>query len=215
MSVKRLVVVTQHPPIMHSFNFHPILEAMNHGDWDSVADDFIAAAKHMKAAGAQGLVICANYPHKIADRVEGRSGLPVLHIADFTAQEIICSGKRRVGLLGTKMVMEEDYIKGRMRRSGVDVIVPAEQNVRDYIHSELMSNLPSGKVTEELRKSLIDASNALIDEGAEGVILGSTDLAFALKSDDVDVPLFDTKMIHAEGVARWVLEDHEIEERSV
>ena len=196
------------PLILHSFNFHPLLAAMNQGHWDVVADRFVDAASHMKAAGAEGLVICANYPHKIADVVEQRSGMHVLHIADLTAEEIVRCGKRKVGLLGMKMVMEEDYIKGRMKeRYGIDVLVPLEQDARDSIHNELMSNLPSGRVTPELRRLLIQSSRAMIDDGAEGIILGSTDLAFALKPDDVEVPLFDTNLVHAEGVARWLLGD--------
>ena len=196
------------PVILHSFNFHPILEAMNRGEWDWVTAQFVSAATHMKASGAQGLVICANYPHKVADVVEEQSGLELLHIADFTAREIVKHKIRKVGLLGMKMVMEEGYIKERiMRKYGIEVIVPAQQQVRDKVHEELMGALPNGVVTEELQNFLVQVSEELVRDGAEGIILGSTDLAFALKSDHVRVPLFDTNKIHATRVASWLLGD--------
>lgn len=152
-------------------------------------------------------MICANYPHKVADQVSELSGLPVLHIADFTAAEILRKGQRKVGLLGTKAVMEEGYIKDRMKKEyGVEVCVPEDQETRDKIHAELMENLPSGRVSNELREILISSAREMVDEhGAQGIILGSTDLAFALKPEDVEVELFDTNKLHARGVAEWMM----------
>ena len=169
----------------------------------------------MKAGGAQALLICANYPHKVADEVEKQSGLELLHIADFTAKEIVDSNKRKVGLLGTKMVMEEGYIKDRMKKKyGVDVLIPSSQSVRNELHEEFMNNLPSGKVSDRLREVLIRTTREMIDDGAEGLILGSTDLAFALEPEDVDVPLFDTNELHAKGVAEWLIEKGDVEQKT-
>ncbi|KAF2487777.1 Asp/Glu racemase [Neohortaea acidophila] len=194
--------------ILHSFNFQPLLENMNAGRWGSVIDLFTSAIHPMKAAGAEAFVICANYPHKVADEVVEKSGLPVLHIADFTATKILRRKKRKVGLLGAKAVMEEGYIKDRMRdKFGVEVLVPDEQSIRDRIHEALVKNLTRGVVTKELRELLISSAEKMIDDGAEGIILGSTDLAFALKPEDVDVELFDTNLLHAKGVGEWVIQD--------
>ncbi|KAF2169026.1 hypothetical protein M409DRAFT_21037 [Zasmidium cellare ATCC 36951] len=200
------------PLLLHSFNFQPLLEHMNQGRWDSVVEIFASALSHMKAAGAEAFVICANYPHKVAERVSELSSLEFLHIADFTAEEILRKGQRRIGLLGTRMVMEEGYIKDRMRdKFGVEVLVPEDQETRDRVHSELMDNLPSGRVSSELREILIGSARRMVEQGAQGIVLGSTDLAFALKPEDLDVVLFDTNVLHAKGVAEWMIEATDVD----
>lgn len=201
------------PLLLHSFNFHPLLKLMQAGAWDEVTRTFVSAAKGLEAAGAEGLVICANFPHKVAEEVEGLIKIPLLHIADFTGQAIKDAGARKVGLLGAKAVMEQPYIKGRIsQKFGIEVLVPEEQVIRDAIHQELMATLPSGKVTPEIRTLLIQQAQSLVSQGAEGIILGSTDLGFALKEGDVNVPLFDTNYIHAKGIAEWVLGETRVKE---
>lgn len=197
--------------LLHSYNFDPILSLMLTGKWEEVTAIFTTSAISFKSQGAKGLVICANYPHKIADEIEKRSGVEVLHIADFTAQAVLKAGCNKVGLLGTKNVMEESYIKGRMTSNfGVEVIVPAAQETRDRVHETLVATLTKGIVNEEIRALLIGCAKELIEGGAEGVILGSTDLAFALKKEDVSVPLFDTNELHAQGVAEWMIEESDL-----
>lgn len=198
--------------LLHSYNFDPILSLMLTGKWEEVTSIFTTSAISFKNQGAKGLVICANYPHKIADEVEKESGLEVLHIADFTAEAVLKTGCNKVGLLGTKNVMEESYIKVRMTsKFGVEVIVPAAQETRDRVHETLVATLTKGIVNEEIRALLIGCAKDLIERGAEGIILGSTDLAFALKKEDVSVPLFDTNELHAEGVAEWMIEERDLE----
>lgn len=157
------------------------------------------------------MVICANYPHKIAHEVEKRSGLEVLHIADFTARDVLKIGCWKVGLLGTKNVMEESYVKGRIASEfGVEVIVPAAREMRNRLHETPVTTLTKGIVNEEIRKLLVGCAEELVERGAEGIILGSTDLAFALKKEDLSVPLFDTNELHAKGVAEWMIEESDL-----
>ncbi|QDS73293.1 hypothetical protein FKW77_005208 [Venturia effusa] len=194
--------------LLHSYDFDPILSLMLAGNWEEVTSIFTTSAISFKNQGAKGLVICANYPHKIADEVEERSGLDVLHIADFTAQAVLKAGCKKVGLLGTKNVMEESYIKDRISSNfEIEVIVPSDQKTRDRVHQTLVATLTRGIVNEEIQALLVECARSLIERGAEGIILGSTDLAFALKREDVSVPLFDTNELHARGVAEWMIED--------
>lgn len=197
--------------LLQSYNFDTILNLMLTGKWDEVTTIFTASATHFKSQGAKALVICANYPHKIADEVEKRSELEVLHIADFTARAVLAAGCTTVGLLGTKNVMEEGYIKGRMlEKFGVGVIVPERLEIRDRVHETLVATLTKGIVNEEIRSLLVGCAEELVERGAEGIVLGSTDLGFALKQEDVRVPLFDTNELHAKGVADWMTEESDL-----
>ena len=201
---------TSAPILIHSFDFGPLLPLFLKGEWDSVTELFVEAADGLIKAGAQAIVICANFPHMVADRVQERLGdIPILHIADFTGAAIKKTGKQRVGLLGAKPVMEEAYIKERIRRKyGIEVLVPEAQNDRDDVHHTMMESLPSGNITSEVKMLLRRHAQNLISRGAEGLILGSTDLGFAIKPGDVSVPLFDTNQIHAQGIAEWILREH-------
>ena len=193
--------------LIHSFDFGPLHSLFMSGEWEKVTELFVDAANGLINGGAQGIVICANFPHLVADAVQGRLGdIPILHIADFTGAAIKKAGKQRVGLLGAKPVMEEAFIKGRIQQKyNIEVLVPEKQSDRNEVHSEMMGSLPKGDITPEVKLSLRRHAQKLVERGAEGLILGSTDLGFALKPGDVDVPLFDTNQIHAEGIAGWVL----------
>ena len=195
------------PILMHSFDFGPLFPLLVGNEWDQVAAIFVESAEALITAGAKGIVICANFPHMVADRLAAEIGsVPLLHIADFTGAAIQNAGKRKVGLLGMKLVMEAPYIRERIQQQyGIEVLIPEPESERDEIYRMLLETLPTGNITEEVKNLIKNNAETLIKRGAEGIILGSTDLGFVLKPGDVNVPLFDTNQIHADGVADWIL----------
>lgn len=197
--------------LMHSFNHAETAALFAGGRWDAVADKFVAAAEHLKAAGAHGLAIGCNAGHKVAEEVERRSGLPLLHIADVTAAGIRArdgdgDGLTRIALLGTRAAMEDDFIRGRLGRgAGVEVLIPEEEADRAAIDAAVFQELGAGIVSESTRSLMRAVVDKLVRRGAQAVVLACTDLQFVLKQEDVAVPLLDTMELHAKGIADWAL----------
>ncbi|KAJ9602495.1 hypothetical protein H2200_013038 [Cladophialophora chaetospira] len=193
------------PLFLYSADQEVMLQHATKGDWTAFAKVFISAGNALKGGGAEGLAICASLAHKVADEVESQVGLPVLHVADFTAKGILAKGLKRVALLGTAVVMEGEFMKGRIEQKfGIDVLVPGSEE-RARINQGIVSELTTGKVSPETKAFFIQTIKDLCDRGAQGLILGSTDLGFLIKQEDVDIPLFDTALLHAQGVAEWVV----------
>jgi aspartate racemase len=193
--------------ILHSFNFANISALFAGNQWDAVASNFIDTAKHMKAAGAGAIAIGCNIGHKVAEKVEDGVGLPVLHIAEFTAQSVREKNLKKVGLLATKAAMDGDFISGPLsERAGVEVLVPAVED-RASIDAAIFQELALGSVSAETKSLMERVVHELVDQGAEGVVLACTDLQFVLKPENVSVPLFDTLELHAKGLAEWAIRD--------
>lgn len=193
------------PMIMHSFNHAETSALFSTGRWDEAADKLIAATKNLKSAGAQGLAIGCNIGHKVAGRVEAEGGLPLLHIADAAADEIKKRGLSKIGLLATKTVMEDDFIKGRLsEKAGVEVLIP-EEDERKAIDKAVFEELSAGIFREETKAEAAAVVDRLIKNGAQVVLLACTELQFVVKAEDVSVPLLDTMELHAKAVADWVL----------
>lgn len=191
--------------IMHSVNHAETSALFTAGKWDAVAHKFITAAKHMKASGAQGVAIGCNIGHKVADEVEAAAGLPVLHIADFTAAAITEMGLSRVALLATRTVMEEGFVRVRLSaKAGVEVLVPGEAE-RVAIDAAVFGELGAGVVTEKTKVLVAGIAARLVRQGAQAVVLACTDLQFVLKPEDLSVPVLDTMEYHAKGLADWSL----------
>jgi len=191
--------------LLQSFNHAEMGNLFTTGQWDLVASKFVTVAKNLKAAGADGIMICCNIAHKVADAVERGSGLPLLHIVDFTGERIRAKGITKVGLLGTKPVMEDEFFTSRLKQKyGIEVVVPAEQR-RDAISNMIFKELGANIITPKSKELLLDAIRETVNEGAQGVIFACTELQFVVKPDDVDVPLWDTMEAHAMGAAEWVL----------
>lgn len=182
---------------------------LNHamaGEWDDFAKPFCNAAQTFKNGGADAIVICASLAHKAADAVK-KVGLPVLHIADFVAQAVKKRGFNKVGIFGTRIVMEDACVKGRLEeKHGIEVLVP-DARERPMINELVIKELTTGRVSKETKEYFIKTANDLVERGAEAIILGSTDLGFAVTEEDVSVPLFETAAIHSKGVAEWAMED--------
>lgn len=183
--------------IMFSVDFEEI-EVLQHQErWDELTEIMIEGAKRVERGGADLLVICTNTMHKMADAVQSAISIPVLHIADATATEILRLKLKTIGLLGTKFTMEQDFYRGRLsEKFGLKVLIPGESD-REIVHKVIYKELCLGKTLDSSRREYIRIINALVQQGAEGIVLGCTEIPLLVKQDDVAVPIFDTTAIHA------------------
>jgi len=191
--------------VMVSVDFAEI-EALQHaGDWERATEMMIAEAQAVERGGADFVVICTNTMHKMADEVQAQIGIPLLHIADATAERIQSQGLRKIGLLGTKFTMEEDFYRGRLvKKHGLDVLIPGPQE-RETVHCVIYDELCLGQVEPRSKAQYIAIMENLVRQGAEGIILGCTEIGLLVGTADSQVPLFDTTLIHAEAAVDWAL----------
>ena len=184
------------PIAMVSVDFHEIEQLQAQEDWDTSARLLSDKARQIESAGAELLLICTNTMHKVADEVADAIGIPLLHIADATATSVKASGVRTVGLLGTRFTMEQEFYKGRLERSGLDVLVPPKDD-RVFVHRIIFDELCLGRVNPASRREFLRIIDALRENGAEAVIEGCTEIGLLVGQEQTDVPLFDTTRIHA------------------
>ena len=191
--------------IMYSVEFAEIEELQHQNRWQETSQILIAAAKNLERAGADFIIICTNTMHKVYDDVQNNLQIPMLHIADTTAEEIRARGITKIGLLGTRFTMEEDFYKGRLtEKYGMKVIIPSPAEMEE-VHRVIYEELCAGKILESSKEKYIDIITGLVNEGAEGIILGCTEIGLLIKSPDSPVPLFDTTEIHANAAVRFAL----------
>jgi len=191
--------------VLYSLDFEEIELAQHGARWDEAADLLVKAGTGLKEAGADFLVICTNTMHKLADIIVERTGLPLLHIVEVAGNAITERGLSKVGLLGTRFVMEEDFYRDRLQECfGIEVLVPPEeeQNVVDRI---IYEELCQGKIIDTSRRACLKIIEGLTGRGAEGIILGCTELPLLISPGDVDVPVFDTTRLHAEAAVEMAL----------
>jgi aspartate racemase len=192
--------------IMYSVDFAEIEVLQHQGRWDEATELMIAAAKNVENGGADFVIICTNTMHKMADEVQRHIGVPLLHIADATAEAVKARGLRTVGLLGTRFSMEEDFYKGRLtERHGLEVIIPAEEE-REIVHRVIYDELCAGKINQTSREQYVGIMNRLVKDGAEAIILGCTEISLLVRDEDSQVPLFDTTTIHAVAAVEYALQ---------
>lgn len=182
--------------LLYSVDFEEIERYQAEGDWESAGKLLGDVAHSLELAGAEIIVICTNTMHKVIRYIEEKVSLPILHIADSTAMQIQRLEIRKVGLLGTKYTMEQDFYKSRIEAHGIKVMVPNQEN-RDRINNIIFEELCLGKIYSSSRNYFKKAIMNLVDAGAEGIILGCTEIGLLVKPEDSDVPLFDTTVIHA------------------
>lgn len=190
--------------IIYSFNFADIKRNQDANNWEAVFQMLVEACEHLKASGAKGIVLCANTMHLLADRLEQKINIPVIHIAKTTALEIRKRKFKKVGLLGTKFTMELDIFKSRLSEQSIEVIIPGESD-RDFIHTSIYDELVKGIITEATRKRYISIISNLIGNGAEGIILGCTEIPLIIQQKDVAVPIFSTTQIHSTAAVTFSL----------
>lgn len=191
--------------VMYSVDFAEI-EALQHaGRWEEATEWMIEAARHVEGGGAEFLVICTNTMHKMADDVQKSIGIPLLHIADATARAIKAEGLSKVGLLGTKFTMEEAFYRGRLvARHDLDVLLPSEAD-REIVHRVIYDELVVGVIDPKSKAAYVRIMEALVSAGAEGIILGCTEIGSLVGSDDISVPIFDTTQVHAMAAVAYAL----------
>jgi aspartate racemase len=203
---ERLGGVHSAKSIMISVDFAEVEALQYQGRWGEAAEMLVEAAHGVENCGADLLVICTNTMHKLADVVQAAIRIPLLHIADATAVRIRSEGFSRVGLLGTRFTMEEDFYRGRLKNlHGFDVIIPGDED-RDKVHQIIYRELVAGKILPESREIFLDIIAKLEKNGAQGVILGCTEIGLLVKPGDCLVPLYDTTVIHAEAAVDVALD---------
>ncbi|MEA3479888.1 MAG: aspartate/glutamate racemase family protein [Bacteroidota bacterium] len=195
--------------LMYSIDFEDVSKQerlAGQGDWEPVRKTMIDAAERLERGGADFIVIASNTMHSTADGIEANVKIPVLHIADTTGEKVKKSGIKTVALLGTRYVMEENFYQDRLEKKyGLKVIIP-NKTEREYINAVIFDELCAGKINENSKERFIQIIDRLVKEdGAEGVILGCTEIPLLINQEDVDVPVFDTMLIHAEAAVEYAL----------
>jgi aspartate racemase len=193
--------------ILHSVDFAEIQRFQQQGQWPEATRALVAAAQSVERAGADFVLICTNTMHKVAEAVEAALRIPLLHIADATAEEVLRNGFRRIGLLGTRFTMEEDFYRGRLEQHfGLDAIVPTFEEDRNRVHQVIFDELCRGIIREESRVRVARIMEAMAEQGAEAIILGCTELDLLVDGGHSPVPLFDTTRIHALAAVEQALQ---------
>ncbi len=191
--------------LMYSVDFAEIEHLQHSGEWDKLAWILAQVAIRLEAGGADFLVLCTNTMHKVAPALEAAVSIPLLHIADPTAERIKTQGIKKVGLLGTRFTMEEDFYRGRLeKKHGLEVLVPDESD-RQLIHHVIYYELCDGILQEESRRKFRTVIEKLGETGAQGIILGCTEIGLLVKEKDSPLPIFDTTIIHAEAAVDYAL----------
>lgn len=182
--------------MINSVDFEEIERFQSNGNWNGAGEVLGNAAYSLQRGGADFIIICTNTMHKVVEKIKENIHIPVLHIADATAKEIKRKDIQKVGLLGTKYTMEQDFYKSRIEENDIKVIVPSEKN-REKINEVIYTELCLGKITSQSREYYKRVIEELVQEGAQGIILGCTEIGLLIKQEDVAVPIFDTTYIHA------------------
>ncbi len=190
--------------LLHSFSYGEIKRIADAGRFDELRRLFVAAAGNMKDGGAEGIVICANTMHMFADDIEQAVGIPVIHIATATAAAIQQQGLTTVGLLGTKPTMERDFYKDKLSNHSIATLIP-DADDRDFIHDTIFEELGKGVFTDSTRRRYLDIMDKLVAAGAQGIVLGCTEIPMLVTQADVPVPVFDTTRIHADAAVAFSL----------
>lgn len=192
--------------LLWSFDFAEIAERQHHGDWDGAGVLLADAARKLEAGGAEGLLLCTNTMHKLADQVQASVSIPLIHIADATAVAVKRAGMQRPALLATRFTMEQDFYKGRLAdKFGLNPVVPDGAG-RDMVHRVIYDELCQGIVKETSKAAYIAETKRLRrEEAADSVIMGCTEITMLIGQQDFDIPVFDTTRIHAETAVEFAL----------
>lgn len=190
---------------MYSVDFGPVEKLQHNGDWEGTAKILTEAAQNIQSAGADFLLICTNTMHKVAPQIEEAIDIPLIHIADATAEVLVKKGIKKVGLLGTAFTMEQDFYKGRLRENyGLTVLIPNTAD-RAVVHDVIYKELCLGKVVPASKIEYLRIIESLADQGAEAVILGCTEIGMLVNQKDTKVELLDTTYIHAQKAVEYAL----------
>ena len=188
--------------ILYSVDFQEIEECQANGNWEKSGEILGEAAYNLEKAGADFIVICTNTMHKVVNQIKEKISIPILHIAEMTAEKILEKGLKNIALLGTKYTMEQDFYKSKLIEKGINVIIPDKNDI-ETINEVIYDELCLGTINFNSKKKFLEIVDKLRSKGAEGIILGCTEIGLLIKNEDTDVPLFDTAIIHAEQAAMY------------
>ena len=190
--------------LLYSVDFHDIAAMQRDSRWDDAGAELARCAKLLESAGAEGLVLCTNTMHKVAPAIEAAVSIPLLHIADATARAIRGARLSRIGLLGTRFTMEQDFYHARLAAHGIETLVPPPQE-RDEVHRVIYEELCQGRIEPASRERYRRIMAGLVAAGAQGLVLGCTEIGLLVDASDATVPLFDTTALHAEAAVEFAL----------
>lgn len=188
--------------VLYSLDFQEIEECQANGNWEKSGEILGEAAYNLEKAGADFIVICTNTMHKVVNQIKEKISIPILHIAEMTAEKILEKGLENIALLGTKYTMEQDFYKSKLIEKGINVIIPDKNDV-EIINKVIYDELCLGTINSDSKKKFLEIVDKLRSKEAEGIILGCTEIGLLIKNADTDVPLFDTAIIHAEQAAMY------------
>jgi aspartate racemase len=192
--------------LLYSISFNDVKTLADAGDWENLGLLLSGIARNLENAGAEAIVLCANTIHIVAEKIEEKVQIPLIHITDATAQEILRQGLKKVALLGTRFTMDNDFYRERLARFGIEAIIPNDDE-RTFIHWSIFEELGKDIFTNETKQKYLEIIENLSARGAEGVIFGCTEIPMLLKPEDCPIPSFDTTLIHAKASVEFSLAD--------
>jgi aspartate racemase len=204
LTIERLGGLNSARLLLYSLNFRDAKSLADVGDWESLGKLMSGIARNLETAGAEAIVLCANTMHIVADLIQSQIEIPLIHITDATAKEIRRKWLNKVALLGTRFTMDNDFYKERLTRFEIETLIPTEEQ-RDFIHSSIFEELGKDVFRAETKQRFLDVIEDLAARGAEGVILGCTEIPMLIKPDECPVPSFDTTLIHAKAAVEFAL----------
>ena len=196
---------TNPPLLLFNLNQALVHRLQIENNWEGVAELVVEGGRRLVAAGAEAVMFCANTPHKVFESVEQQIDVPILHIADATAQEIQKQGLDAVGFIGTKFSMNEDFVTGRIAQNEIRVLVPEKMERRNELHRIIQQELTFGQVKPDSKRYVLDSIELMCAEGAKGIVLGCTEFPLMISTDDLTIPIFKTTEIHALAAVEFVL----------
>ncbi|HIQ89567.1 TPA: aspartate/glutamate racemase family protein [Candidatus Galligastranaerophilus faecipullorum] len=191
--------------ILYSVDFAEIEECQKTDNWQKSAQILSGAAKNLEDAGADCIVLCTNTMHKVADEIQNAIDIPLLHIAQTCAEELKKNSIKKAALAGTKYTMQQDFYKKELAKNGIEVLIPEDNDI-EIINNIIFQELCKGKFLKESKKEFIRIINSLVENGAEGIIFGCTEIGLLLNQDDLSIKVFDTTAIHAKKAAEFALQ---------
>ena len=194
------------PLLLWSADFAEVERLQVAGAWEDAAALLADAARRLETAGAEGLMLCTNTMHRVADAIEAAVTVPLLHIADATADAVLADGLTRVGLLGTRFTMEEEFYRGRLAQHGLEILVP-DASDRDLVHRVIYDELIHGRTIARSRDDFLRIIDHLLDRGAQGIIAGCTEIELLVTPDDLSIAYYPTTELHAAAAVAWILQD--------
>lgn len=205
---KKLKELTCAEMVIYNVNFQPIREKILKNDWEGIKNILVPIAKKLENMGVDAIAIATNTIHKVADDIEKEIMVPLIHISDCVSKKCRQEKKKKIGLLGTKYTMEEDFLKNRLKKNGLDIIIPASKEEREEINRIIFDELCKGEIKESSKNYYQNCINHMIEkDGIEGVILGCTEIEMLIKEKDIDIPLYDTTKEHIQALVDFITEE--------